>query len=526
MIICGGKERGLKMENRNYQKYGQFLIIGVAIVLASVQFLFNRGFYQDEACLAVSIVGRGFGGLLKPLEFGQSAPIGYLVVEKMLSMVIPAEYGLRVFPLLCFIASLFVLRKMALTLLENETTVTVALALFAFNSQMIYRATMAKQYSGDVFFSLLLVWATLNMGEGVRASPSATKWRVCCVAAVGAIGVWFSNALLIMLVVCGVYLAFRWAASRFTKTGFLRIAIVAAAWGASFGIYYALFISGEHSVKEFMFDYWKHGNPSFMPLSGIGVMASFVALKLMILASFFYGWSSWFAVLACLFIIGLIFGNRRRHMAVIWFTFGGGLVALTLSAMELYPFYERFLLFTLPFGNLPVAQGAAEVIARIRRPAIRAALICVIPVVAFVLAVAWFPIRHCEITDAARFVKEHIEPGDIVLVERKPHFLYYKTLGKKVFAWDNATEAFDDSQIESYSSLVPEFIAARTENLQGRVWILASMAFPLWKAQCYDYKPDEKDAWMDDIINSIPSGTKLMEYRTTGAVAVLFDFGR
>jgi hypothetical protein len=58
-----------------------WVIIGFGAVLRVLQYLYNRSLWNDEAGLALNIVGRSFAGLLQPLSYGQAAPFGFLVVE-------------------------------------------------------------------------------------------------------------------------------------------------------------------------------------------------------------------------------------------------------------------------------------------------------------------------------------------------------------------------------------------------------------------------------------------------------------
>ncbi len=46
--------------------------------------------------LSISIVGRPWSGLFKPLEFDQAAPVGFLVLAKLaVSALRASEYALR-----------------------------------------------------------------------------------------------------------------------------------------------------------------------------------------------------------------------------------------------------------------------------------------------------------------------------------------------------------------------------------------------------------------------------------------------
>ena len=85
-----------------------WFIIAFGIVLRLIQYLANRSLWVDEAALASSIVTRTYRGLLQPLDYYQSAPTGFLMVERFfVELFGNSEYSLRLFPLLAWISSLF-----------------------------------------------------------------------------------------------------------------------------------------------------------------------------------------------------------------------------------------------------------------------------------------------------------------------------------------------------------------------------------------------------------------------------------
>ena len=486
----------------------QYAVIAAAIILTFMQFVYNRGAHGDEAALIANIAARPFAELHKPLDFHQSAPVAFLWCVKPLSLLIPGECGMRLFPLLCFWASLFIFRKIASALLRDGVAVVAALALFAFNSQMIFHATMAKQYSTDVCAALVLTLAVLGAGEesGFR--------RYVGIAVAGAACAWFSNATAVMMIVCGLWLARGWALAGFPRRGFARLAFVAAVWGASFGVYYLFSVLGD-PVLDYMMGYWSKTNPSFMPLTGVGAIAGFVGNRLFLYLRFINGWIITSAIMTVLFAIGVFDWARRRDIASVWYAFGVFPAVLALSALWVYPVFDRFLLFALPFSVLPVAQGAAFVIGHMKRSRLRAAAVLAVPALMLCLATAHFPIRQGEIRETARFVAANIEPEDKVYVYKAYHYEYYKFLGREVFDWENPTTGACNNPAQVRDNIV----------LKGRVWLLASVASSRWKAHHYGYRPSDQKAELDGFANCFPEGVKLMEYRTTGSIAILFDFG-
>src|SRR2546423_582769 len=66
----------------------------------------NRSLWFDEAALSLNLLERPFGNLLSPLYFDQGAPVGFLMVERLAGTTLGySEYVLRLFPLVCGLAS-------------------------------------------------------------------------------------------------------------------------------------------------------------------------------------------------------------------------------------------------------------------------------------------------------------------------------------------------------------------------------------------------------------------------------------
>src|SRR5512137_577512 len=79
----------------------------IGLFLRIYFYAINRSLWFDEAELARNLVSRSFLDLLKPLASNQGAPIGFLLLEKVVVTLLGSrDYILRLIPLLAGLASI------------------------------------------------------------------------------------------------------------------------------------------------------------------------------------------------------------------------------------------------------------------------------------------------------------------------------------------------------------------------------------------------------------------------------------
>src|SRR3954471_7110680 len=63
-------------------KLALLISLAVGIALRLLQYAVTRSLWLDEALLASSVLSRPVSGLLQPLDYGQTAPTGFLLLVK------------------------------------------------------------------------------------------------------------------------------------------------------------------------------------------------------------------------------------------------------------------------------------------------------------------------------------------------------------------------------------------------------------------------------------------------------------
>ena len=146
--------------------------VGLGIVIRMIRFLLNFPLWPDEAYLAHNYLDRGYLELLRPLDYGQVAPLLYLWVQKTVVAICGfSEYSLRLYAFLGSIASLLVFRHLAGRLLPGIARL-LAIGIFAVAYPLIRYAAEAKPYGSDMLVTLLLLALLIEW----RLASRRTRW--------------------------------------------------------------------------------------------------------------------------------------------------------------------------------------------------------------------------------------------------------------------------------------------------------------------------------------------------------------
>ena len=393
-------------------------MIGAALRLW--QYAANSSLWIDELALSRNIIDRGVSELLQPLDYAQSAPAGFLLIEKALSTVFgTGEFALRAFPLLCGLCALGLFWAVT-TKVVSGWTVPYAVGLFSLGIPFIYFSSQVKQYSSDVAAALLLVWATLaTHRQGV------TRARAFWLGVLGAALAWFSQPAVFVMAGIGTglaILAFK-EGERHTTGWF---GITCALWAASAAavVTHSLGAVGELDREYFQW-FWSGG---FMPVPPrtLSELAWLPGKLTWVFGAFGLGLGHtngglnyrWSPLFTAVMLYGYWVLWRKQRDAALFLSLPV-VVAVGLSALALYPFTARLLAFLIPFFILALAVGASEVLARFqyRFQFLSAALLAVLvgaPIYAVATALPPSWVQHFRPIMA--HVSQWHEPGDRIYV--------------------------------------------------------------------------------------------------------------
>lgn len=339
------------------------LLLGAAIRVW--QYALNPSLWMDEALLALNLVGRDFGQLLQPLDHGQAAPVGFLLLQRAALVAFGnSEYALRLIPLLCGLAALPLFWLVARRSLRGPGLLAAAL-LFALSPVVIFHTVEAKQYSGDVFAALLAAW----LGRRLWDAAPATAGRAVGFGLLGAALLCLSHAATFAL--GGAALCLLISALSARDWPRLRaLAPTLGLWALTVATLYALALRGL-TQNAFLLGYWSGSFAPFPPLSGADLrwysdaFTHFLADPLgLVTANFLYGT----ALLAGTAAIAWL--DRRSF----WLLGAPLALALIASALHRYPFSDRLLVFLVPGALISMGASITALWAN-RRPWLRGAAV-------------------------------------------------------------------------------------------------------------------------------------------------------
>jgi hypothetical protein len=387
--------------------------------------------WADEEMLALNIRDRSIANLPGTLWLGQSAPFGWLVVQRVILLTVGSgEASLRlvpfVFGLATIGAALWVGRRWM-----TPAGAALFVLLCAFGGWLPFFRFELKHYSADAFGALLLpavaAWA-LEDDEG------QARWRWVRWWGIAALVQWFSNGGLLVTPACAVVL-FGVILRRHGAAAATRFGAWGLLWLASFGAHYELTLRHAHESR-YLRSYWAAAVP---PRSADTL--AWVIDRLEPLAINPGGTS--LPLLLWLCVIGSLAFTRRFTLAAVFVTVP--LSALALAGLRLVPLHERLSLWVVPALYLSVAlvfDAALTLVQNAwrarRRSRLALGLLVALPALAVAVDVVVQGHRRLVTTPrdrnhglddraAAQWLMSRRQPGDAVMTTRLgwPALLWY-----------------------------------------------------------------------------------------------------
>ncbi|MGQ0633290.1 MAG: hypothetical protein ACT4QC_01660 [Planctomycetaceae bacterium] len=335
--------------------------VGLGVAIRVLRYLLCAPLWIDECLLGENFLDGSYAELLRPLNNDQVAPLGFLWIELSAVRLLGfSEWSLRLFPLGCGIASLFVFRHLASRLLEGSAYV-LAVACLAVSKAPIGLSTDAKPYASDLLVALVLLTFAVEWLRG----PERTSW-LWALALAAPLGLFLSlPAVFVAGAISLALLPSVWKSADWkTRQAWLALNCLVA---GAFLLLFRLHVSQQYADKqEFMVGYWAD-KLAFPPAAvwqfPLWLLDVHTGDKLL---AYPYGSENGGAALTiiCCVVAGVVLFRRRERTILPMFLSCLGLLFVA-AALRRYPYggHIRLMQFLAPFVCLMFGMGAAALLA-------------------------------------------------------------------------------------------------------------------------------------------------------------------
>jgi len=432
-----------------------WLIISFGVILYFRQYLYNRSLWFDEAMLSLDIIRTPMSAFLhQPLYDLQIAPVGFLVIEKVLiSLFGTSEYALRLFPFLTGLLSLWLFFRLARTYFT-----AFALFIFVVTPSLVYYSSEVKQYGIDVFCVLLAYLAI--------AGPCLKQldWNTARNAGLlGAFMIWFSFPIIFVLL--GMILAFlSMSLIQKDRSQSIKLGVIFICWLVSYALNYVLLLNNFSQIKH-TGNFWQTG---FISFTDYGSWFRFFK------DAFLYPVGAFdnSKITGAFFLLGgySFFKQDKRIFLILIVPL---LIVFFVCGLHLYSGKGRLILFLAPSMLLLILKGIETISLKTGRWRIIVALL--LTAVTFYNSIRFTtreflqPKGNEEIRTVISYVKQNLKPEDLV-------YVYYGAVpGFKYYNFDRGF-FFRDYINEEWAEGQPARLIGDLKGLRGfkRAWMLFS----------------------------------------------------
>jgi Predicted membrane protein (DUF2079) len=491
-----------------------------------IRYVDNRSLWLDESFLALNLLDRSSRELLDSLDYAQSAPPAFLLIENgVVEFLGDSERALRLFPLLSSLVALGVFAWVARVVLSRWGA-TIAIVLFATNDYLVYQASEVKPYSSDAGVAVVLLALFLHFERG-----PASLGRLVPLVVAGTLAplLSFPSPLVLAGVGCGALLLLHRRGSRRDLIGAVAFMGV---WVAVFGFVIALTSDTVQQISSQLFPGETSAGESLARVAEL-TWSVFVNP-----GGFDNGTNALAALVAAFGFFS--FARAGPPWRVVALALPPGL-AVIAAALDRYPIGGRYSLFLVPFLVLFVAAGIDALVRDSRRGLVLGGALAVVLVAPAVLTASEHvlsPPRGEHVRPLIETAADGWREGDTLYVSRNAQYAlrYYtecRDCRESAGRWPWHTKLLRphpaEGQLTPALGSVPPSVVIGTQGpgvdraaadlarlpSRGRLWMLFSHV-PTWE-------PLNQELLMRRSLDR--RGRVLGEWRAGSASLALYDLG-
>jgi len=391
--------------------YKLFTLVGIGIL--TFQFIVGRELWGDEAMLVNNIIERSFLELLQPMDDFQVAPIGYLMIQKLLIIMFGnGEWVFRCVSYLSLIGSIVLIPKLFRALAIPTENAWFSMSLLAILPATMIYGTEIKPYSCELLFGILVL---INN----RRIVSNSIREVIRFTLLVFVSILFSHATYFVLTGVVLYLL----------AELLQNGNISNIWKIFIPmlplIFHYYLIAFDHPSKDhmmhFLADYFLVINSFEDVLLKSRGIAYEIFGRLGLL-----GVHYWIpSIVALGGFIYVVYKSRWLPLIIMPFV-----VLLIASALGLYSYVSRLIFFCLPGIIYLLTKGWMLIVGRLLQSSKLRSLLVIVPLgLWFVITVKQVPFERLQIRTALRYVESI--PAAKVIVYPHPRSVYEYYLEKR-----------------------------------------------------------------------------------------------
>lgn len=426
----------------NFKIIGYYFILITILVFGFLLrlkwLLANPSFWNDECSLAWNVVHQNYLDFFSVLKFTQVAPPLFMVTAKLFTQFFgDSDFILRLAPFLFGTLSIIMFFLISIKIFDKKITVIISNLIFSINQTLINYASEFKQYSCDVFFTLLCFYLFLDLLNNKISNKKCALYSIIFI-----LSLWFSFVS-VFTVCSGLLVLFlkKIINKQFNIKQFL-ILIVAFLLNGFICWHFYIVKNYSLNISE-LSKYWGH---SFISKD----FSNFFILVKNIFNYFLYP-SPFLLFILIAFLIGLMILFKKKFYAAL-ILFITIVLECFVSWLGYYPFEKRVILFLLP--TVLISISSVFEVFDVKQK-LKSFFILILFLIIFINPLISV-YKYINIPKLSRgyysremmtVMAQRIRPGEIIVVDKysKTDFAYYshyyKIKNKIIVEGENANRA-------------------------------------------------------------------------------------
>ena len=315
------------------EAFGAVVII-ISLICAVRMNITGRTLWLDEAMLAMSFCKRSFFEMFDPpLDWNQSAPVGYVFIVKLLTMMFgTSEHVLRAFSLISYALMLFVFYLISRDCIESGYPLLCTAGVSSVEFLLKY-SNMLKPYMFDTLCVLLVIYLYLLYTE--------KRIRTWVVAVIYAVLMWCANPVAFVAGGC-IAAEFCFGVAK-RDTGRVRSAlIIGGSLVASFVALYFFWL--RPTIEDTNLSEFWEGEEFPLLLTSTAALEKFFDSVRFVCQGIGRLWT----VIVVLAVAGIILNIFIWKKELPWMVFFSMALTLIASNMGFFPVSDRLFTFAIP----------------------------------------------------------------------------------------------------------------------------------------------------------------------------------